>query len=93
MLFSLKENLFFFNLTNTYFKGEAKGNPKAQFGWPNEKRTDCQLVTMSIIADEREFVKYGKLFPGNKTEGEILSDMIKVLGENLLPSTVIKPLS
>ena len=29
-LFSLEENLFFFDLTNSYFEGEATSNPKAQ---------------------------------------------------------------
>ena len=82
-LFSLPEKIFFFDLTNTYFEGEAKGNPKAQFGRPKEKRTDCRLVTLGMIIDERGFAKYSKLFPGNQAEGETLSTMIKELEKNL----------
>lgn len=82
-LFSLPEKIFFFDLTNTYFEGEAKANPKAQFGRPKEKRTDCRLVTLGMIIDELGFAKYSKLFPGNQAEGETLSTMIKQLEKNL----------
>jgi len=86
-LFSLQENIFFFDLTNTYFEGEAKGNPKAKFGRPKEKRTDCRLVTLGMIIDEKGFAKYSKLFPGNQAEGETLSTMIKELEKNLTPGS------
>lgn len=82
-LFSLPEKIFFFDLTNTYFEGEAKGNPKAQFGRPKEKRTDCRLVTLGMIIDDLGFAKYSRLFPGNQAEGETLSTMIKQLEKNL----------
>ena len=86
-LFSLQEKIFFFDLTNTYFEGEAKGNPKAQFGRPKEKRTDCRLVTLGMIIDDLGFAKYSKLFPGNQAEGETLSTMIKQLEKNLTPGS------
>jgi len=82
-LFSLQEKIFFLDLTNTYFEGEAKANPKAQFGRPKEKRTDCRLVTLGMIIDELGFAKYSQLFPGNQAEGETLSTMIKQLEKNL----------
>ena len=82
-LFSLPEKIFFFDLTNTYFEGEQKNNPKAQFGRPKEKRTDCRLVTLGMIIDESGFAKYSELFPGNQAEGETLSTMVKQLEKNI----------
>jgi len=82
-LFSLQEKIFFFDLTNTYFEGEQKDNPKAQFGRPKEKRTDCRLVTLGMIIDELGSAKYSELFPGNQAEGETLSVMIKKMEKNL----------
>jgi hypothetical protein len=40
-LFSLQERMCFFDLTNTYFEGQAKANSKAKRGRSKEKRSDC----------------------------------------------------
>jgi len=82
-LFSLEENLFFFDLTNSYFEGAAKLNPKAQYGRSKEKRSDCRLVTMGMIIDEFGFAKYSELFPGNQSESATLPDMIESMEKNL----------
>jgi len=82
-LFSLSEKMFFFDLTNTYFEGEALQNPKAKWGRSKEKRDDCKLVTLGLIIDETGFIKYSKVFPGNQPEGETLEGMIKELDNNL----------
>lgn len=68
-LFSLKETMFFFDLTNTYFEGSCAGNKKAKYGHSKEKRNDCRLVTLGMIVDELGFSKYTELFPGNQYEG------------------------
>ncbi len=82
-LFSLEENLFFFDLTNSYFEGQALGNPKAQFGRSKEKRSDCRLVTMGMIIDELGFAKYSELFPGNQSEAATLPQMVEKMEMNL----------
>jgi len=86
-LFSLEENLFFFDLTNSYFEGQALGNPKAQYGRSKEKRSDCKLVTMGMIVDELGFAKYSELFPGNQSEAATLPGMVKSMEKNLSGSS------
>ena len=86
-LFSLNESLFFFDLTNSYFEGEARGNPKAQYGRSKEKRSDCKLVTMGMIIDELGFAKYSEMFPGNQSEAATLSEMVKAMEANFSGST------
>jgi len=82
-LFELKEHLFFFDLTNSYFEGVCAGNPKAAFGKSKEKRDDCRLVTLGLIVDELGFPKYSKLFAGNQSECKTLSQMIEELELNV----------
>lgn len=86
-LFSLSETLFFFDLTNSYFEGQAASNSKAIWGRSKEKRNDCKLVTLGLIVDEAGFAKYSELFPGNQYEADTLSVMIKSLEEHLDPGT------
>jgi len=78
-LFSLQEKMCFFDLTNTYFEGELKGNSKAKLGRSKEKRSDCKLLTLALIIDEDGFAKYSHLFPGNQYEGKTLKEMIECL--------------
>lgn len=91
-IFSLSEKMFFFDLTNTYFEGEALANPKARYGRSKEKRNDCKLVTLGLVIDEAGFSKCSKLFPGNQFEGSTLIEMINDL-EGKLNTTAVEDLS
>ncbi len=75
-LFSLKEQFCFFDLTNTYFEGQAEKNSKAQRGRSKEKRADCKLETLALIIDEDGFAKHSQLYAGNQSEPETLPEMI-----------------
>ena len=75
-LFSLSEKICLFDLTNTYFEGQANSNAKAQRGKSKEKRSDCKLLTLALIIDAEGFVKYSRLYAGNQYEGHTLKGMI-----------------
>jgi transposase len=78
-LFSLPERMCFFDLTNTYFEGQAANNHKAKRGRSKEKRSDCKLLTLALIVDEQGFAKYSQLYPGNQAECKTLKQMIESL--------------
>lgn len=78
-LFSLRENIILYDLTNTYFAGEAKSNSKAERGHSKQKRHDRPLITLGLVLDELGFPKVSKLFSGNVSEGKTLLQMIKAL--------------
>jgi transposase len=75
-LFTLQETVTLYDLTNTYFEGEAKGNPKAKRGRSKEKRTDCPLVTLGLVLDGSGFVRRSKVFEGNVGECTTLETML-----------------
>jgi transposase len=79
-LFSLTDTVTLYDLTNTYFEGEAANNPKAQFGRSKEKRSDCPLVTLGLVLDGSGFVRRSKTFEGNVSEGTTLQGMLADLG-------------
>jgi hypothetical protein len=78
-LFSLKENIILYDLTNTYFEGEAKNNTKAKQGRSKEKRKDAPLLTLGMVIDEMGFPKTSKIFEGNVSEPGTLIEMIEAL--------------
>lgn len=91
-LFNLKETIILYDLTNTYFEGLAKGNPKASHGHSKEKRSDCLLVTMGIVLDSDGFPKHSRIFEGNVSETDTFKNMISELSQqeqNIKPIVVV----
>ena len=78
-LFSLEETVTLYDLTNTYFEGDAAANPKAHFGRSKEKRSDCPLVTLGLVLDGSGFIRRSKTFDGNVSEGATLAVMLSGL--------------
>jgi hypothetical protein len=79
-LFALDWTVTLYDLSNTFFEGEAAGNPKAQRGHSKEKRRDCPLVTLGLVLDGSGFVRRSQTFDGNVVEGTTLEDMLHGLG-------------
>jgi transposase len=78
-LFDLPERICLFDLTNTYFEGQAAGNAKAKHGHSKEKRSDCKLLTLALVVDEQGFAKYSRLYAGNQVECHSLAEIIESL--------------
>lgn len=78
-LFALEDTVTLYDLTNTYFEGEARANPKARRGRSKEKRTDCPLITLGLVLDGSGFVRRSRTFAGNVAEGMTLPEMLNGL--------------
>lgn len=79
-LFGLDCTVTLYDLTNTYFEGEAPTNPKAKRGHSKEKRRDCALLTLGLVLDGSGFVRRCEVFDGNVVEGTTLEAMLQGLG-------------
>lgn len=84
-LFPGETTLFLYDLTNTYFEGNCTDNDLAKRGESKEKRSDCPLVTMALVVDERGFPLYSQIYGGNQSEPKTLSDIVKRLYEQNEP--------
>ncbi len=56
-IFSLKETVILYDLTNTYFEGSKRGSKIARHGKSKERRNDCPVITLSLTIDEEGFPK------------------------------------
>jgi len=79
-LYAPEETVTLYDLTNTYFEGDAGANAKAKHGRSKEKRTDCPLVTLGLVLDGSGFVRRSNTFAGNVSEGATLEGMLTGLG-------------
>jgi len=78
-LFSLNEKILLYDLTNTFFEGSGKYNPKAHFGVSKEKRSDCPLVTLALLMDSDGFPKKSEVFEGNVSEPGTLDKILPMI--------------
>jgi transposase len=64
-LFGIDYDLVLYDITSTYFEGEAKGNALAQYGYSRDRRSDCKQVCIGLVVS-REGMPFGyEVFPGN----------------------------
>ncbi len=79
-LFKLDPTVYLYDLTSTYFEGQAKRNPKAKRGYSRDKRPDCKQVVVGLVIGREGFPIAHEVFEGNmqdrKTLGRIL-DLLK----------------
>lgn len=78
-LFSLDDTVTLYDLTNSYFEGDATQNSKAKHGRSKEKRSDCLLLTLGLVLDGSGFVRSSKTFAGNVAECKTLQTMLSGL--------------
>ncbi len=78
-LFELQPTVTLYDLTNTYFEGDAGSQEKAQRGHSKEKRSDCPLLTLGLMLDASGFVRRSQVFAGNVSEPHTLAEMLTAL--------------
>jgi transposase len=69
--------LFLYDLTNTYMEGSSLGNDLAARGHCKSKRTDCPLLTLSLLVSDDGMPLVSHVYKGNQSEPETMEDMIK----------------
>lgn len=81
-LFNLGNSIILYDLTNSYFEGECRRNPKAKRGHSKEKRDDCPLVSLGLVLDSQGFIIGHEVLEGNRNDCRTLVDMVRVLGRH-----------
>ncbi|MGC8673402.1 MAG: IS1634 family transposase, partial [Thermoplasmata archaeon] len=81
-LFSLKNTLILYDLTNTYFEGSGKAQ-KLSYGYSKEKRYDCPLISLGLVIDHLGFVKHTHVFEGNVSESKTLKSILETISNYL----------
>jgi transposase len=78
-LFALPESIYLYDLTSTYFEGQALGNQKAKRGYSRDQRPDCKQVVVGLVLDGDGFPKAHEVFDGNRNDSTTVDDMLAAL--------------
>lgn len=88
-LFNLDETFYLYDLTSTYFEGEAKKNPQAKLGYSRDKRPDCKQVVVGLVLDRDGFPKAHEVFDGNVQDRSTVGHMLDVLEKRTGKKTAV----
>jgi hypothetical protein len=78
-LFNLDDTLYLYDLTSTYFEGEAASNPQAKRGYSRDKRPDCKQVLVGLVLDRDGFPKAHEVFEGNRQDRSTVNALLESL--------------
>src|SRR3989304_8007234 len=82
-LFNLKPTIFFYDITSTYFEGEAKKNRKARRGYSRDKRPDCKQVLVGLAIGQEGFPLAHEVMEGNLQDRETLDGMVELMDKRV----------
>ena len=91
-LFNLDRTLYLYDLTSTYFEGQAAANGKARRGYSRDHRPDCKQVVIGLVVNRDGFPIAHEVFTGNTQDRTTLATMLDLLKQRVgLPesSTVV----
>ena len=78
-LFGLDYELLLYDVTSTYFEGQAEGNALAKRGYSRDHRADCKQVCIGLVVT-REGVPLGyEVFAGNRTDVTTVEEIVTTM--------------
>ena len=75
-LFHLEYDLLLYDVTSTYFEGEAADNRQAKRGYSRDHRSDCKQICIALVVS-REGLPLGyEVFNGNRHDVTTVEDIV-----------------
>jgi len=78
-LFNCDNTVFLYDLTSTYFEGQALRTPKATRGYSRDHRPDCKQVVVGLVLNGEGFPLAHEIFAGNVQDRTSLPAMLDQL--------------
>jgi hypothetical protein len=78
-LFSIQNEVLLYDVTSTYFEGQAEANPLAQRGYSRDHRPDCKQVCIALVVTIDGFPLGYEVFPGNTHDSRTLQTIVATM--------------
>jgi transposase len=80
-LFELKYDLLLYDVTSTYFEGQAEANELARRGYSRDSRPDCKQVCIALVVSRCGMPLGYELFAGNKADVTTVRQIVTTMEE------------
>ncbi len=78
-LFSVDNEVLLYDVTSTYFEGEAAANPLAQRGYSRDHRPDCKQVCIALVVSFDGFPLGYEVFAGNTHDSKTVQTIVSTM--------------
>jgi transposase len=78
-LFAGQNDVLLYDVTSTYFEGEAAGNALAQRGYSRDHRPDCKQVCIALVVTFDGFPLGYEVFAGNRHDSTTLKEIVETM--------------
>jgi transposase len=78
-LFHLDYDLLLYDVTSTYFEGQANHNPLAQRGYSRDHRPDCKQVCIGLVVSKEGMPIGYEVFAGNRHDSTTVQEILKTM--------------
>ena len=78
-LFGASFDVLLYDLTSTYFEGEAQEVDKAQRGYSRDHRPDCKQIIIALVVTPEGFPLSYEVFAGNRADVRTLEEMLEAV--------------
>ena len=79
--FGVQFEFLLYDVTSTYFEGQAESNAKAQRGYSRDQRPDCKQVNLGLVVTPEGLPIGYEVFAGNTADVATVEDMIRLMEE------------
>lgn len=76
-LFNIEYDLLLYDVTSTYFEGEARGNPQAKRGYSRDNRPDCKQVCIALVVTKEGIPLGYEVFDGNRHDSTTVEEIVE----------------
>jgi len=78
-LFAIEYDLLPYDVTSTYFEGQAKANPLAKRGYSRDHRPDCKQVCIGLVVTRCGLPLGYEVFAGNRHDSTTLEEIVETM--------------
>src|ERR1700732_1694255 len=78
-LFALCNEVLLYDVTSTYFEGQALANSQAQRGYSRDHRSDCKQVLIALVVTFDRFPLGYEVFAGNTHDSRTLQTIVATM--------------
>ena len=78
-LFAVQNEVLLYDVTSTYFEGQANANPAARRGYSRDHRPDCKQVCIALVVTFDGFPLGYEVFAGNTHDSRTLTTIVDTM--------------
>ena len=78
-LFAIEYDLLLYDVTSTYFEGQAAANPLAERGYSRDHRPDCKQVCIGLVVTRCGLPLGYEVFAGNRHDSTTLEEIVETM--------------